>query len=571
MPRDLFRNGKKRIGDMLLYERLITVDQLDEALRVKQGTNKKLGEVLVELGYTTEDALASALSRQLNVDMVYPASMKIEQDILSLIQGQVLRKHVMLPFEYVEGNANIVRVAMADPMDMAAIDDFTIITNLQVEPCIATAREIMVALDRNFGDVEALTAAEQYAKEREQQLADQAAEAENDDINNSPIVVLVKSMIEQAARQRASDIHVEALNNKVRVRYRIDGALYERASYDIHLLPAIIARLKIIGGMDISEKRKPQDGRITMVIDRREFDIRVSILPTVFGEKCVMRLAQKNALTRDKSELGFKPEELKVFDHILSNPNGIILVTGPTGSGKSTTLYTALSELNTEDVNIITVEDPVEANIDGINQVQVNVKADLTFATALRSILRQDPDIIMIGEIRDGETASIAVQASITGHLVVSTLHTNSSAATIARLADMGIENYLIADSVVGVIAQRLVRRLCPNCKKARPATEQELKLMNIDFEDGKPDVTIYDAVGCPQCSDTGYSGRIGVYEIMEVSHDLKQIIARNGSSDEIKVQAMKDGMRTLRMSAAEYVKEGITTVPEMLRVSFEE
>ena len=270
------------------------------------------------------------------------------------------------------------------------------------------------------------------------------------DGNNSPVVLLVNSIIEQAARLRASDIHIEALENKVRVRYRIDGALYEKAAYSIHLLSAIITRLKIIGGMDISEKRKPQDGHITMEIDKTEYDIRVSILPTVFGEKCVMRLAQKKALTRDKKELGFSDEELKAFNHILMNTNGIILVTGPTGSGKSTTLYTALSELNKDDVNIITVEDPVEANIDGINQVQVNNKADLTFASALRSILRQDPDIIMIGEIRDQETAQIAVQASITGHLVVSTLHTNSSASTISRLEDMGVESYLLADSVKG-------------------------------------------------------------------------------------------------------------------------
>ena len=284
----------------------------------------------------------------------------------------------------------------------------------------------------------------------------------SEDGNNSPIVQLVKGMIDQAVRQRASDIHIEPMEKQVRIRYRIDGALYEKSVYSIRLLPAIVARVKIIGGMDISEKRKPQDGRITQIVDRKEFDIRVSILPTVYGEKIVMRLTSKNALTKEKSQLGLKPDELKKFDHILQHPHGILLVTGPTGSGKSTTLYTALSELNKEDVNIITVEDPVEANIDGINQVQVNTKANLTFASALRSILRQDPDIIMIGEIRDQETASIAVQASITGHLVVSTLHTNSAASTITRLADMGIEPYLIADSTIGVIAQSRVRRLCP-------------------------------------------------------------------------------------------------------------
>ena len=319
--------------------------------------------------------------------------------------------------------------------------------------------------------------------------------------------------------------------------------------------------------MDISEKRRPQDGRITQVVGRQEFDIRVSILPTIYGEKIVMRLAAKNALNRDKSELGFSEQELKQFDHILSNPHGILLVTGPTGSGKSTTLYTALSELNTEDVNIITVEDPVEANIDGINQVHVNAKADLTFASALRSILRQDPDIIMIGEIRDGETAGIAVQASITGHMVVSTLHTNSAASTITRLADMGIAPYLIADSIVGVIAQRLVRRLCPECKQLVEANADELELLGLPAGTKQ---MVYKPCGCSKCDNIGYKGRIGVYEIMNMTPELKRIIARGGSADEIKDGALKNGMSTLRMSATRYVMNGITSVSEMAKVSFE-
>ena len=337
--------------------------------------------------------------------------------------------------------------------------------------------------------------------------------------------------------------------------------------YSYRILPAIVARIKIIGGMDIAEKRKPQDGRITQIVDRMEYDIRVSVLPTVYGEKIVMRLTSKTALTKEKSQLGFSPEEMKVFDHILSNPHGILLVTGPTGSGKSTTLYTALSELNSEDVNIITVEDPVEANIDGINQVQTNNKANLTFASALRSILRQDPDIIMIGEIRDTETAAIAVQASITGHLVVSTLHTNSAASTITRLADMGIEPYLIADSTVGIIAQRLVRRLCPSCKVEYIPDAEERELLNI--KEDEP-VKIYKPCGCSLCDNTGYKGRIGVYEIMEVTHDLKYIIARGGNADEIKECALKEGMSTLRMSATRYVMQGITSVSEMKKVSFD-
>lgn len=461
---------------------------------------------------------------------------------------------------------NVLRVAMSDPMNMAAMDDINIITNLQVEPVVATPRDVMLALDRYYGQAEVNSALEEYVKEKTSQMAEQE-DIYSDDINNSPIVQLVKTMIEQAVRQRASDIHIEPMEKQVRVRYRIDGALYEKAAYNISLLPALVARVKIIGGMDISEKRKPQDGRITQVVDRREFDIRVSILPTVYGEKIVMRLTSKNALSREKSQLGLKPHDLQKFDHILKNPHGILLVTGPTGSGKSTTLYTALSELNKEDVNIITVEDPVEANIDGINQVQVNNKADLTFASALRSILRQDPDIIMIGEIRDQETASIAVQASITGHLVVSTLHTNSAASTITRLVDMGIEPYLIADSTVGVIAQRLVRRLCPDCKRAKKADAEDLEMLMRKPDE---DLTIYEPCGCAKCDGTGFRGRIGVYEIMEVTPQLKHIISKGGEVEAIKAQALKDGMHTLRMSATELVLDGTTSVQEMMRVSFD-
>ncbi len=566
MAGEVFRR-KKRLGDMLVQERVVTEEQLQQALEAKKTSNKRLGEVLVELNFTTEEQITRALTRQLGVEMVNVATMTIPEGIVDLVNPQMLRKYMVMPFAYAPNNPNILRVAMADPMDMVALDDLAMVTNLEIEPFIATAHDVMVCIDRYFGNAEALDAAEAYTKEREAKMM-AGEEEEVDEVGDSPIVVLVRNMIESAARQRASDIHVEALETKVRVRYRIDGALYEQITYDISLMPAIIARLKIIGGMDISEKRKPQDGRISIVVDRVEYDIRVSILPTYYGEKCVMRLAMKTALTRNKKDLGFSDGEMKVFDHILSNPHGIILVTGPTGSGKSTTLYTALSELNKEDVNIITVEDPVEANINGINQVHVNVKAGLTFASALRSILRQDPDIIMIGEIRDGETASIAVQASITGHLVVSTLHTNSSAATIARLLDMGIESYLIADSVVGVIAQRLVRRLCPKCKRERLANAEERREMHVP--DSAGEVKIFEPVGCPSCNK-GYKGRIGVYEIMEISPRLKKIISNREDSEILKAAALEEGMSTLRMSAARCVMQGITSYPEMLRVSFEE
>ncbi len=557
---------KLRLGDVLVNEQVITQEQLDKALGMQRGSGKKLGEVLVDEGITTEEGIARALSRQLGIDMIELQNVKIPEEILKLVPSNVLKKHKMIPFEYAADSLNILRVAMSDPMDMYAMDDISIITNLQVEAVAATTRSIMLALDKYYGQGEVNSALEAYTREKEAEL-----EAEEDtyseDINNSPIVVLVKEMIDQAVRQRASDIHIEPMERQVRIRYRIDGALYEKATYSPKLMAAISARIKIIGGMDISEKRKPQDGRITQIVDRQEFDIRVSVLPTVYGEKIVMRLTSKNALTREKSQLGFKPAELKQFDHILQNPHGILLVTGPTGSGKSTTLYTALSELNTEDVNIITVEDPVEANIDGINQVHVNPKANLTFASALRSILRQDPDIIMIGEIRDNETASIAVQASITGHMVVSTLHTNSAAGTVTRLEDMGIEPYLLADSVVGVIAQRLVRRLCPSCKKEKLPDEEERELLGLAPQDERK---IYAPCGCDKCDGTGYKGRIGVYEILEMTPDLKRIISKGGGAEEIKDQALKEGMRTLRMSATEYVLDGITSVSEMIKVSFD-
>ena len=561
-----FNRKKLRLGDVLVNSGIVSAEDLQRGLELHKGSGRKLGETLVDEGITTEENIAKALSSQLGYEMVDLQELTIPDEILNLVPANILKKHVILPFEYSANGMNIIRVAMADPMNMAAMDDVNIITNLQVEPVVATSQGVMLALDRYFGQSEVNSALEEYVKEKTSQMIEQE-DVFSEDINNSPIVQLVKTMIEQAVLQRASDIHIEPMEKQVRIRYRIDGALYEKSNYNINLLPAMVARIKIIGGMDISEKRKPQDGRITQVVNRKEFDIRVSILPTVYGEKIVMRLTSKNALNREKSQLGFKPHDLKKFDHILQNPHGILLVTGPTGSGKSTTLYTALSELNKEDVNIITVEDPVEANINGINQVQVNNKANLTFASALRSILRQDPDIIMIGEIRDQETASIAVQASITGHLVVSTLHTNSAASTITRLVDMGIEPYLIADSTVGVIAQRLVRRLCPECKVAKQASAEELEMLMRDPDEK---LTIYEPCGCSKCDGTGFRGRIGVYEIMEITQPLKHIISRGGTVEEIKEQALADGMHTLRMSATIHVLEGTTSVPEMMRVSFD-
>ncbi len=566
-----FGRKKRRLGDLLVDADVLTEAQLTEALKKQKEKQQKLGVTLIDMGFTTEEQIANALHKQLNLEMVHLSELRIPEDVLRLVNESVLRKHSFIPFEFKENNANILRVAMADPLDIVAIDDISIVTNFQIEPVVSTPKDVASAIDRYYGNVEAMKVAERYTRERQEQY--NAKEKEEDtlseDINNAPIVQLVTKIIEQAVRQRASDIHIEALDNQVRIRYRVDGVLKEVMRYEPELLSAIIARIKIIGGMDISEKRKPQDGRITSIVDRQEYDIRVSVLPTVFGEKIVMRLTSKMGLTKNKKELGFSTEELAKFDKILQNPHGMILVTGPTGSGKSTTLYTALNELNVEGVNIVTVEDPVEANVTGINQVQVNPKADLTFATALRSILRQDPDIIMIGEIRDSETAEIAVKASITGHLVVSTLHTNSAASTITRLADMGVEPYLVADSTVGVIAQRLVRKLCPKCKQERIADQLDKELLGVELDQ---DITIYEASpkGCHHCNNTGFYGRIGVYEIMPVTTKLKEAINRRANAEEIKDLAIQEGMHTLRMSATKFVLDGTTPIDEMKRISFD-
>lgn len=563
-----FNKNKKRLGDMLVGEKLITEEQLAYALNEQKKSKLKLGETLVELGLIDELSIAIALEKQLKVERVQLAGIVIESAVLGLVNEQILRKYMLIPFEFHKKNPNVLRVAMVDPLDIIAIDDLSIITNLKIEPVVSTPKEIAIIIDKYYGNAEVKAVAERYTKEKEIQNREKEEQQISDDINNSPMVLLVKAVIEQGIRQRASDIHIEPFEKSIRVRYRVDGILMETMRYEINLLPAMVARVKIIGEMDISEKRKPQDGRITMIVDREEFDIRVSILPTVFGEKIVMRITSKRGLTKAKKDLGFSDEEMKKFDLILKKPHGMILVTGPTGSGKSTTLYTALSELNTDGVNIITVEDPVEANIDGINQVQVNTKADLTFQTALRSILRQDPDIIMIGEIRDSETAEIAVKASITGHLVVSTLHTNSAASTITRLEDMGIEPYLIADATVGVIAQRLMRKLCISCKKERNATEIEKELLGVDKE---KDLVLYEPCGCHMCNNTGYFGRIGVYEIMSITPKIKEMISRNANANEINEMALKEGMNTLKMSATKYVLVGTTSIAELKKISLEE
>ena len=553
----------------LLENRLITDAQAEELRQAQAETGKTIRELVLERAILPEEQVIEALSAVTRIGVVRLYENGIPMDVRQLVRPDILRTYVMMPFSFDAEDSGTLYVAMNDPMNMKGRDMVAIASKCRVKPFLATTSDILVSIDRCYGSEEMQEAAELYTQtnERENSLEEQVLQ---EDVNSSPVVMLVNSLVEQAVRQRASDIHVESGPDRVRVRCRVDGVLYTTATYDLRLLPAIIARIKIISSLDISEKRKPQDGRFTILVDRREYDVRVSMLPTVYGEKCVMRLTQKKALSRSKRALGLTQEEMEKFDSILRHPNGIVLVTGPTGSGKSTTLYTALSELNSDMVNIVTVEDPVEANIDGVNQVQVNPKANLTFASALRSILRQDPDIIMIGEIRDRETASIAVQASITGHLVVSTLHTNDTASSVTRLLDMGVESYLIADALTGIIAQRLVRRLCPNCKRRHTLLEHEMEYLELTPQE-RETAAIYEPVGCQRCNGTGYYDRIGIYEIMEITPPMRTMISHRCPTGELRDAAIAEGMHTLSQSARRLVLEGVTSITEMQRISVEQ
>lgn len=563
---------RKRLGDMLVEAGVITNDQLMEALGKQKESGKRLGEILVDLRFTDEMEIAEAMAQQMKIPVAKIREAKLAPEVIALLPENAVRKYHVVPFQLDENNPNILWVAMSDPLDIIAADDLSIITNMQIEVMAAAASDVTYAIEKYYGNEQSAKLADSFAQERmekDKKLKGDKEDEGNDEVENSPIVLLVNKIIEQAVNERASDIHIEALEDEVRIRYRIDGAMQEIMRYPKDLQSAIVARIKIVSGMNISEKRAPQDGRMTILFNRVEYDLRVSSLPTTFGEKVVMRIASKSGLNKEKSELGFQEEELKRFDGILKHPHGIILVTGPTGSGKSTTLYTVLNELNGGEVNIITVEDPVEADVDGINQVQVNEKAGLTFASALRSILRQDPDIIMIGEIRDEETASIAVKAAITGHLVVSTLHTNSAASTVTRLEDMGIEPYMVADSVVGIIAQRLVRRICPKCRVEKELTDTDKLRLHLR---GDSNPLIYEPSenGCAYCNNSGYRGRIGVYEIMPITPALREVISRGGGAEEIQNIALKEGLTTLRLGAAKLVLKGVTSIAEVERIAAE-
>ncbi len=578
---------KERIGRQLVRAGVITQEQLDKALDIQSRTGKRLGEILSKEGYIDKKVLYEFLEKQLEITHIDLDEVEISDEIIGSVSENIERRHKLVP---IEKDNFTLKVAMSDPMNIFSVDDLRLATGMEIVPLLADEEQITSILNRYYEKVKAKPAVaskengaaegarkaidfeEEIKKVNEEIDVEIREEVEEEDIieindvENAPIVKMVNIMFNKAVASDASDIHIEPYEDCVMIRYRIDGQLVEIMKYDKKVLPSLVARIKIISGLNIAEKRVPQDGRIALKIDGAAYDMRVSVLPTMFGEKIVIRIADKQGFNVSKKELGFFDDDLEKFDSILSHPHGIVLVTGPTGSGKSTTLYTALKELCKPNVNILTVEDPVECTIRGINQVQVNTKAGLTFAAALRSFLRQDPDIIMVGEIRDGETAEIAIRAAITGHLVLSTLHTNDASSSITRMIDMGIEPFLISSSVVGVIAQRLVRRLCPKCK-----TEYEPPLNERDalkFSEGE-DMKVFKPKGCPDCNNTGYKGRIAIYEIMTMDSTMRDLISKNVTSDTLKEEAIGNGMKTLRENCARLVKSGVTSVEEMFRVTF--
>ncbi|MGI1691897.1 type II secretion system ATPase GspE [Thermoanaerobacter uzonensis] len=557
--------AKKKLGELLVEVGLITEEQLKHAIEIQNKTGEKLGKVLIKLGYVTENQILEALEFQLGIPHVDLQKYYIDPEVAKLIPEAVAKRYTIIPIKKDEDG---ILVAMADPLNIFAIDDVKILTKQNVKPLIASESSILKAIDRIYGREQAEKAVQDFKKEFQSEPVNELPNEILEEVQNAPAVRFVNSIIEQAIKNRASDIHIEPTEKDLRIRFRIDGQLTEAMRTIKSTHAPVVTRVKIMANMNIAERRLPQDGRFEFVSNEKNIDVRVSSLPTVFGEKLVLRLLDKENFVMTKEQLGFDEKDVALFDKLIKRPHGIVLLTGPTGSGKTTTLYAMLKELNKPNINIITVEDPVEYSIEGINQVQVNEKAGLTFATALRSILRQDPDVVMIGEIRDTETAEIAIRSAITGHLVLSTLHTNDAAGAVTRLIDMGIEPYLVSSAVVGVIAQRLARKICDNCKISYKASESEKKILGLEE---KEDITLYRGKGCPVCNKTGYRGRIPIYEIMTITSDIRELINSKASSDVIKEQAVKNGMKTLRESAKKLALEGKTTIDEMLRLTYED
>lgn len=551
-----------RLGDLLLQKNEITLEQLNDALKSQSGSGKKIGEILVERGYVTEQIILRTLSEQLGISIVNLDNYHISVDATKLISEKLAKRTNAIPIKVV--NDKII-VAMSEPLNIFDIEDIEMESGKKAEIVLSSKSQIANSIEKFMGRRSAEKAVEDFNREN---LANEDFDAINEEtdvnVSNSPVVRLINSLIRQALKMGASDIHIEPLEDRLRVRVRVDGDLQEVLTPSKHTQSAIVTRVKIMGEMNIAEKRLPQDGRIEIKIDDSVVDLRISVLPTVYGEKIVMRLLDRNNFLKGKEELGFTRENMELFDTILEAPNGVILVTGPTGSGKTTTLYAALNELNKMNKNIITVEDPVEYKIEGINQVQVNTKAGLLFSTGLRSILRQDPDIIMVGEIRDEETAEIAVRAAITGHLVISTLHTNDAPSTIMRLQDMGIKPFLVSASVRGIVAQRLVKRICTNCKTEYQASDIEKALLGVNA-----DLTLNRGKGCPKCYYSGYSGRIAIHEILKIDKAVREAIQSGKSADEIAAVGEKGGMKSLKDNCRELVLNGVTTIEEYSQVVY--
>ncbi len=567
-----------RLGELLLREGLINESQLKEALEYQKERGGRLGSIFINLGFVSEEDIAEVLSKQQGVPAINLSKFEIDKSVLNIIPEEHCRKALIIPISKI---GDTLTLAMVEPTNLMTISEIEFMTGLKVQPVIAPESAIRAAIDKHYGttsEVEIKKTFEEFqgefgtdesieflTEEEEMNIAEMEQEAEK-----GPIVQYVNNLIKIAVEKGASDIHIEPYEKKLRVRYRIDGILYEQQEPPYTMKDGIITRVKVISKLRIDEKRVPQDGRIKTKIKLangkvKEIDMRVSTLPTLYGEKVVMRILDKEQLRLDLTQLGFEEESLEKFKRAIRRPWGIILVTGPTGSGKTNTLYSAISTLNSEDTNIMTVEDPVEFNLYGINQVNVNEDAGLNFASALRSFLRQDPNIILVGEIRDFETADIAIKAALTGHLVLSTLHTNDAPSTITRLINMGIEPYLVASSLLLVVAQRLVRRLCNKCKEE--ASYPPKALIDVGFNpDEVKNLKIYKAKGCAACNHTGYKGRVGLFEVMEISEEIKEMIISMASTSELRRKAIEEGMYTLRMSGLEKVKKGLTSIEEVVR-----
>ncbi|WP_026475845.1 GspE/PulE family protein [Alkaliphilus transvaalensis] len=551
----------KRLGDLLIDAGLITVEQLEKVLQMQKSTGKKLGEILIDEGFLQEGQIIEVLEFQLGIPHLDLKKYRIQTEIPRLISERLAKRHNLIP---IKKDGEKLLVAMADPLNIFAIDDVKIATGLEITPAIATRQNIEDAIARYYGKESAEEAIKDFRREYDIEGIEDLENSSYTEVNNAPMVRLVNSFIKQAVKLKASDIHIEPSENNLRIRYRIDGDLQEIMTIGKSAHLAVVSRIKIIGKMDIAEKRLPQDGRVEMIVDNKPIDMRISVLPTVFGEKVVIRLLDRSSFVLSKSQLGFTEENLNVFEKIIKKPYGIILVTGPTGSGKTTTLYAALKELNAINRNIVTVEDPVEYRLGGINQVQVNNKAGLTFAAGLRAILRQDPDVIMIGEIRDSETAQIAVRASITGHLVLSTMHTNDTASTVTRLLDMGIEPYLVSSSVVGIIAQRLIKKVCDSCSYTYISNPSEKELLGLT-----DDIELVKGKGCNMCNYSGYKGRQAVQEIMPVDETIRKLVDDRASIDVIRRASFNQGLTSLRENCKQLVLDGTTTVEELIRIAY--